>query len=526
MLTKIANIIPLANTRDSIEKEPLKELADSMASVGLLQPVIVRKNGNIYELIAGHRRFQAAKLLKWEQIEVNVIETEDVKEIQMIENLQRKDINPMEEAKAIKLLTAKKYPKDVAAIIGKPLKYVLQRLKLNMLIKEMQKALLDGKLKLEAGLELCKYPEGFQKEICKNRSVERLTPDDVKKWMEDYQMLLSKASFDTTDDTLTKAGSCDGCEWRTSVTPLLFESKGDKCVNPGCFTSKEVAFVKKVIDRLKKEGKTVAYLSDDYIESSVMKQRISELGIDTKLITEHFIYKKSDMSKDYSKKLEAYEKKNKVDLRKDALRISSPGAGKIFKVYLHEDIKDVLENKKVTVTKVEAIEITEAKPDKVERKKRFERRIELSQIREFHELFKVQITGMLNAKLNFDNNFEPLVELLAMNFYDGLIDTGKLREYFSLGDVDAGKIKAMVEKTFTAKQTAKDKAGYLAFLTLGSLVSRFSTDPEYLYTNPLAIKLAEYMVKLGVADPSAVLKINKEYNDIHEKMKKNFDKNK
>ena len=92
--------------RKIFDEEQLRELADSIRSYGVLQPILVKKSGERYELIAGERRWRAAKLAGLKEVPVIVREyTEQQKmEIALIENVQREDLNPIEEAKAYQML--------------------------------------------------------------------------------------------------------------------------------------------------------------------------------------------------------------------------------------------------------------------------------------------------------------------------------------------------------------------------------------------------------------------------------------
>jgi len=92
--------------RKTFDKEKLKELCDSIKKHGIIQPLIVRKKGLGYELVAGERRLRAAKLANLKTVPVLVREYDEkqMRELSLVENIQRHDLNPLEEAKAIKEL--------------------------------------------------------------------------------------------------------------------------------------------------------------------------------------------------------------------------------------------------------------------------------------------------------------------------------------------------------------------------------------------------------------------------------------
>ena len=109
----------------------LNELADSIRENGVLQPLLVRKKGKGYEIIAGERRYQASKIAGLEELPVIVKEVDDQKmlELALIENLQRSDLNPIEEAKGYRQLI-KSERHDPGGIIKSSFKVALEHHKL------------------------------------------------------------------------------------------------------------------------------------------------------------------------------------------------------------------------------------------------------------------------------------------------------------------------------------------------------------------------------------------------------------
>ena len=109
--------------RKDFDEEKLKALADSIKEHGIVQPIIVRKEETGYSIVAGERRWRAAKIAGLKKIPVIVKELtpQEVMEIALIENLQREDLNPIEEAEAYQKLMKeyKMTQEDVAKIVGK-----------------------------------------------------------------------------------------------------------------------------------------------------------------------------------------------------------------------------------------------------------------------------------------------------------------------------------------------------------------------------------------------------------------------
>ncbi|MBL7085153.1 MAG: ParB/RepB/Spo0J family partition protein [Candidatus Omnitrophica bacterium] len=135
--------------RGEINPEKLEELVASIREKGVIQPVLVRpKKEGGYELIAGERRWHAAKRLKFTQLPAIVKDVEDAEALQLslIENIQREDLNPLEEAKAYQRLIAEfGYTQEkIAQLVGKDPSSVSNTLRLLKLPKEIQDALLKG----------------------------------------------------------------------------------------------------------------------------------------------------------------------------------------------------------------------------------------------------------------------------------------------------------------------------------------------------------------------------------------------
>ena len=91
--------------RTYFNDDALQELADSISEIGIIQPLIVKKNGEFYEIIAGERRWRAARMAGLRKVPVIVKDFDDLKTLEaaLIENVQREDLNPMEEAYLCKI---------------------------------------------------------------------------------------------------------------------------------------------------------------------------------------------------------------------------------------------------------------------------------------------------------------------------------------------------------------------------------------------------------------------------------------
>ncbi|HTT14799.1 MAG TPA: ParB/RepB/Spo0J family partition protein [Thermoplasmata archaeon] len=171
----LAEIALGANVRDiETSSDAFKELVASIKTHGVLEPLLVRPlkeqaNGHVYDLVAGYRRYAAAKVAGVKVVPVRVLELNDTErsEVQLLENLLRKDLTPMEEARGIHAYAeaAKASPKDIATRIHKSQAYVKSRLALNALIPELVPFLEEGHLTVTQAAVIATYAAEVQKAI-------------------------------------------------------------------------------------------------------------------------------------------------------------------------------------------------------------------------------------------------------------------------------------------------------------------------------------------------------------------------
>ena len=147
-LVKITKVAPnREQPRKNFDEDALQELADSIKQFGLLQPILVQNRKDYYEIIAGERRWRAAKLAGLKEVPViirNYTEQEIV-EISLIENIQREDLNPIEEAQAYKRLLTEFHLKqdEVAERVSKSRAAVTNSIRLLKLNEEVQRMVVD-----------------------------------------------------------------------------------------------------------------------------------------------------------------------------------------------------------------------------------------------------------------------------------------------------------------------------------------------------------------------------------------------
>ncbi len=260
------------NPRKHFDKADLEDLAKSIKEKGVIQPIVVRPHPKgssklLWEIIAGERRYRASKIAGAGTIPAIARNLDDraVLEIQVIENLQRVDIHPLDEALGYKELLEKHgYDVDtLAAKVGKSSSYIYQRLKLAELIPAAQKFFTAGVINPGHAILIARQsPEDqntivnekggllwghyFQKDAPEAISVRRLTQEIRRNLYLD----LAKAPWKQNDTKLLPAaGACAVCPKRTGANPGLFPDIDEKniCTDRGCYNQKLDAFMKRAV---------------------------------------------------------------------------------------------------------------------------------------------------------------------------------------------------------------------------------------------------------------------------------------
>lgn len=160
---ELAKIVPNRyQPRKRFSDESIRELAETLKKDGLLQPIVVRENEQGYELIAGERRYRAAQSLGWTTIPaiINNLTDDESASLALIENLQRENLNPIDEAQAYSNLMELNHltQTELAKEIGKSQSYVANKLRLLKLEPDVQSYLASGKLSARHGRALVNLP--------------------------------------------------------------------------------------------------------------------------------------------------------------------------------------------------------------------------------------------------------------------------------------------------------------------------------------------------------------------------------
>lgn len=256
--------------RKRFKQGELEELVGSIAEHGVLQPIIVREQlrGAKYQLVAGERRYLAAQQAELENIPAVVrdLSDEQVIEVQLIENLQRKDVHPMQEAEGYQELIEKHghHVDELHDRVGKSRSYVYGRLKLLALCAKARKAFFDDTISASVALLIARIPgdklqqsalrdlAGRDGQISYRRALEIIR--------DHYMLRLNTASFPKDDPQLNgKAGPCTTCPKRTGNQAELFAdiASTDVCTDPICFRAKTKTYGDRLIAEAKADGRAV-----------------------------------------------------------------------------------------------------------------------------------------------------------------------------------------------------------------------------------------------------------------------------
>lgn len=290
------------NPRKTFDKEALQELADNILQHGLLQPITVRPiEANDkdplghFEIVCGERRYRAFKL-NLENVPkftntipciVREMNDEEALDAMITENLQRKDVPPMEEAFAFGQLHKNgKSIEEIALRFGKSKRFVAERIKLDALIPELKEYVNKGWMNLNAAMHICKLDESDQREFFEEYEDGDLEDDPINKkdatdFTEDKFMKIDRAVWAPEFEGTCKT-TCANCPFNNAnVGCLFYEMKEHdaNCTNRQRWEQKRLAWMLHLITKedavLVKEGEeletgktVVAYIKRSYQQES------------------------------------------------------------------------------------------------------------------------------------------------------------------------------------------------------------------------------------------------------------------
>lgn len=242
---------------DQIEDSPLNVRRDmdtadlelSLDRHGQLQPIIVRRiDKGRYQVVVGSRRLKAARALGWKKIEGRIrrLTNREALEAILVENNQRKDVHPVEEAAGFRELVKQGVkPGEIAEIVGRKPTYVVNRLKLFDLTEESMATFMDGQIPFSAAMVIARLVPDDQDRAVEFFLGRNPTIESFRRWIADnIERSLKSVPWPMDDMSLDpEAGSCMACPKTTKSSPTLFDDvEDDRCLDGDCFNRKHEAW--------------------------------------------------------------------------------------------------------------------------------------------------------------------------------------------------------------------------------------------------------------------------------------------
>ncbi|HNZ41264.1 MAG TPA: ParB/RepB/Spo0J family partition protein [Clostridia bacterium] len=216
--------------RRDFSKEEMDELAESIREKGIIQPILVRKTGDTYTIVAGERRFRAAKQEKLKTVPVIVKEFTDreVLEISLVENIQRKDLNPIEEAEAYKRLCDEfgATQEEIAKTLGKSRPVVTNKLRLLNLEEKILSFIRRGKLSEGHARLLLSVHEDIREDLAEETVNKELSVRDLEKLIKKTKRTPGKKEQIENDEEFAKVENKLQKKLATKVTITRSIKKG------------------------------------------------------------------------------------------------------------------------------------------------------------------------------------------------------------------------------------------------------------------------------------------------------------
>jgi ParB family chromosome partitioning protein len=221
--------------RDKFQKNDcdFETLVNSIREHGLLQPILIRPLEHSFEIVAGHRRFQACRTLRWRFIVAKIRELTDKQayEIQLTENIQRKSMDPIEEAEAFR-----RYVIDfgwggvseLARKIGKSEEYVSHHMQLLKLPDEIKDKIVNNCLKVSQAIEIVQIPYDKQKNVTSEIISNGLT---VRQIRELKMALKEEEEFEKTDANVKDQSRSSSIAKKSSLTLKITLTRIDNLIN-------------------------------------------------------------------------------------------------------------------------------------------------------------------------------------------------------------------------------------------------------------------------------------------------------
>lgn len=284
-MVALANVQPSNyNPRKNFDEASLAELSESIRQQGVLQPIGVRPiEDNRFEIVFGERRYRASLMAGLEDIPAVVMEISDevAEEMAVTENLQRKDVTPIEEANAYqKLIDSGRHDvQSLAVQFGKNESYIRTRLKFVSLMPEIAQLLEQDEITISVASEICRYGEDIQKEVYNKHLKEGvqynswrgMKASDVARNIErQYTTDLERYAFDKT--------LCLSCPHNTNNMMLFCEGGCGNCANRSCLAEMNASYLVEKALQFVEQYPSVSLGYQDFNNNMLAVERLTAMG--------------------------------------------------------------------------------------------------------------------------------------------------------------------------------------------------------------------------------------------------------
>ncbi|WP_298108332.1 ParB/RepB/Spo0J family partition protein [uncultured Bacteroides sp.] len=518
----LADIQPSSyNPRKTFDEASLAELADSIRQQGVLQPIGVRPIAeNRFEIIFGERRYRASLMAGLETIPAVIYEVSDevAEEMAVTENLQRKDVTPIEEANAYqKLMESGRHDVHSLAVqFGKSEDYIRTRLKFTNLIPEIAALLETDEITISVANEICRYGKDIQSEVYDRHLKEGVMYNswrgmkaaDVAKYIErDFTTDLEYYSFDKT--------LCMSCPHNTNNMTLFCEGGCGKCANRKCLEDMNAAYLVEQAMKMLADHPTASLAYSIFFTcNDTTVKRLEELSYEVeRLLCRHEDYPELpevpeaedyETMEDYEAAQKDYEQEQE-DYKaecEDILRRSEEGEISLYVLIGDKDLflgyvknsatntaNGMLSTEKKELTPLEKLE----KQDKRNKEIAFEKTVADT---------KKQILEVDTTETKFGSDEDKMIYYFLLSYLR--------REHYAAVGIDSEKVYCLSDKDkLRIIENLNGKAK--AVIRRDFLISEFQDAPVSDAAATLLLQFAEKHM------PEALAEIRKGYDEVYEK---------
>lgn len=527
--TAVKNIVSVAladiqpsnyNPRKNFDEKSLVELADSIRQQGVLQAIGVRPIAeNRFEIVFGERRYRASQIAGLEEIPAVILDISDetAEEMAVTENLQRKDVTPIEEANAYqKLIESGRHDvQSLAVQFGKNESYIRTRLKFVSLIPEIARLLEQDELTISVATEICRYGEDIQHDIYEKhlkegvlynswrgmkasevaKNIERSYTTDLKRYFFDKTVCLSCPHNTNNMMLFCEEGSCGNCANRKCLEEMNASYLAEKAVQlmeqrPFALLCRDFyGCNEKVVEQLVASGFEVEKLS---VRPADYPEEPEAPDMEDYENTEEY----AEAYKEYEKELSEYKEECE-----DVNRRSEAGEITLYVTIGHNDISlCYVENAQVQAVAGEAKDAVVSPIEKLE--KQDKRNKEIAQEKTVEDT-KKQILEVDMTETKFGADEDKMIYFFMLPFLR--------REHFEAMGIEAKETYYYLndedKMNIIANLTAKQKA----IIRRDFLISNFKNASGSNATASLLLDFAKKHMPDQLAD------IQNGHNEVYEK---------